>query len=230
MPNQTISLPLPPRFVQPLPFVVRQACTADDLRRVAQLRANAYGRHLPAFSQSLRSIEAADLSADTVVLLAQSKADGRTIGTVRMQVNRERPLPLQASVALPASFVDGGPLIEATRLAVESGALGAQACSALLKSAMLHGMAAKAAWIIATARRPLDRVYRSLLFRDVFDQGQPLPMRHVGNLPHHILALPLGEVHALSGGHRLAQYMFGTEHPDLLIDASRLSAGAPLAA
>lgn len=218
--------PMPTRARHPtaLPFVVRAATSPDDLRQVAQLRAEAYGRHLPAFASVLRRVEDADRSPGVVVLLARGKDDGRIVGTVRLQVDHERPLPVEASVALPGWLRGDGPLVEATRLGVEASERGAMARNALLKASYLHAEAAGAAWIVATARPPLDRLYRRLLFRDAFEHQAPVPMVHVGNLPHRVLALPLRQARALSAvrHHPLAAYFFDTDHPDLVINAAPL--------
>jgi hypothetical protein len=207
-----------------LPFVVRPATGPDDLRQVAQLRAEAYGRHLPAFASVLRKVEDADRNPGVVVLLAEGKDDGRMVGTVRLQIDHERPLPVEASVVLPAWLRGDGPLVEAMRLGVEASERGAMARNALLKASYLLALASGAAWIVATARPPLDRLYKRLLFRDVFDRLEPVPMGHVGNLPHHVLALPLQQARALCAAHQhpLATYFFDTDHPDLVINAAPL--------
>lgn len=127
---------------------------------------------------------------------------------------------------------DAGPTIEPTRLAVEAGEHGALARNALLKACYLYAMAAGAAWIVAAARRPVDRLYETLLFRDVFEGGPAWPMAHIGNLPHRVLALPVREARALAvaRGHRLTTHFFETEHLDLIVDAAPLRARALAAA
>lgn len=214
----------PTRQTMTLPFVVRPATHPGDLSKVTQMRVAAYGRHLPAFAARLRTVEEADRGPGVVVLLAESKDDGRPLGTVRLQVDLLRALAIEASVVLPAWLRDGGPLVEATRLGVEAGVCGALARDALLKACYLYALAAGAAWIVAAARRPLDRLYEALLFRDVFAGGPLLTMRHVGHLPHRVLALPVREARALSiaRGHPLAAHFFETEHPDLIVDAAQL--------
>jgi hypothetical protein len=51
-------------------------------------------------------------------------------------------------------------------------------------------------------------------------------MRHVGDLPHRVLALPVREARALSvaRGHPLTAHFFETDHPDLIVDAAPLRA------
>ncbi|MBL8327073.1 MAG: hypothetical protein JNJ89_19160 [Rubrivivax sp.] len=219
--------PTPPsRQTITLPFVVRRATSPEDLCKVTQMRSEAYGRHLPAFAARLRTVEDADRGPGVVVLLAESKDDGRPVGTVRLQVDHERALPIEASVILPAWLRDAGPIIEATRLGVEASECGALARNALLKASYLYSVAAGTSWIVAAARRPLDRLYQGLLFRDVFEGGPLLPMQHIGELPHRVLALPVREARALSmaRGHPLAAHFFETEHPDLIVDAAPLRA------
>lgn len=215
--------PLPAR-AQSWPFTVRPARDDRELSRVAAFRAAAYGRHIPAFAASLRSIEAADRARASVVILAEDKVDRRIVGSVRLHLGRDRPLPLEASLVLPDWLTDDGPLLEPTRLAVEASEQGALARNALFKACFRYGQAAGASWLVATARRPLDRLYEGLLFRDVFDDGLARPMRHIGDLPHRVLALPLHGVQALyrAQRHPLSGYMTDIDHPDLVVDASRL--------
>lgn len=221
-----------PVRAQRWPFVVRPARDDHDLNRVAVFRAAAYGRHVPAFASRLRSIEAADRARASVVILAEDKNDRRIVGSVRLHLGRDRPLPLEASLVLPTWLTDDGPLLEPNRLAIEAGEEGAQARNALFKACFLYGQAAGAAWLVAAARRPLDRLYLGLLFRDVFDDGLARPMRHIGDLPHRVLGLPLRGVRTLyeAKRHPLAAYMLQTEHPDLIVDAARLYAPARVAA
>ncbi len=214
----------PPRHTQLLPFVVRPSHGDHDLERVARLRVQAYGRHLPAFAARLRTPEAADVARDTLVLLAEDKLDGRLLGSVRLQLGLARGLPLEASVPLPAWLTQDGPRVEPTRLVIEAGLHGPLVRNALFKACYLQARRAGANWLVAAARAPLDRLYQRLLFRDVFDDALPRPMRHIGDLPHRVLALPLREVVALyrATDHGLTGFMLDTDHPDLIVDAAGL--------
>jgi hypothetical protein len=209
---------------QSWPFVVRPARDDHDLSRVAVFRAAAYGRHLPEFAVRMREIELADRARASVVLLAEDKLARRIIGSVRLHLGRDIPLPLESSLVLPTWLVDDGPLLEPTRLAVEASESGALARNALFKACFLYARAAGATWLVAAARRPLDVLYGRLLFRDIFGDGLARPMKHIGDLPHRVLGLPLRGVEALyqSRRHPLSDYVFETEHPGLMVDAARL--------
>jgi hypothetical protein len=71
--------------------------------------------------------------------------------------------------------------------------------------------------MVITARAPLDRQYESLLFKDVFGAGEYIPMRHVGNIPHRVLAFEVGSARArwAAANHPLLNFMCGTHHPDI---------------
>jgi len=79
--------------VEHFPFTVRIVKNPDDLQKVADLRSQAYARHIPEFAQQLTTPEAADTGPDTYVLLVESKDDaqegGRSLGTMRIHVNRQ---------------------------------------------------------------------------------------------------------------------------------------------
>lgn len=213
-----------------LPFVVRRAKSPADLEKVARLRATAYGRHLPDLGTQLQRVEHADRDPHAVVLLAEAKEDGRAVGTVRLRVDRHGPLTIEASVALPRWMCDAGPVLEPNRLAVEARELGTPARNALLKATYLHALAAGVQWVVVAARWPIDRLYESFLFSDVFAPGVLVPMRHCENMPHRVMALSMPDVPrlAIEKGHPMAAAFFDTDHPDLIVDATPLL--APMAA
>lgn len=63
--------------VEDLPFTVRIVHSPDDLQKAADLRRQAYARHLPEFAGQLATPEAADTAPDTYVLLVESKDDAQ---------------------------------------------------------------------------------------------------------------------------------------------------------
>ncbi len=87
-----------------LDFTVRIAAPGTDLADVAALRAQAYGHHLPGLAQGMAQPDAADTAPGSTVLLCRDKASGRAIGSARIQRNHPRPLPIEASLALPAAL------------------------------------------------------------------------------------------------------------------------------
>lgn len=103
--------------VEDLPFRVIRVTSLDDLSRVAQIRQQAYGRHLPQFAQSLVLPEPADFEANTLVLLAISKQDNAPLATMRIHTNCNGPLPLEQAVNLPVE-IRSAALAEAVRFSV----------------------------------------------------------------------------------------------------------------
>lgn len=59
--------------IENLPFTVRIINSPDDLQKAADLRRQAYARHIPEFAEQLVAPEAADTGPDTYVLLVESK-------------------------------------------------------------------------------------------------------------------------------------------------------------
>jgi hypothetical protein len=98
-----------------LPFTVEVVRDVESLQAAVRVRQQAYSRHLPTFSATLAAPEAADLEPGVAVLLARSKLDGSALGSMRIQTNLLRPLPVEASVELPSALRDAN-LAEATRL------------------------------------------------------------------------------------------------------------------
>lgn len=211
--------PLPAQQRESLPFVVRPARSRPDLRKVAMIRHQAYGRHLPEFAATLQEPEAADFDEGTIVLLAEAKSDGRPVGTARIQTNRSAPLPLEGSFELP-DWLQGKALVEVTRLGVEASAIGHLAKLALFKACYRQWLADGIDWAVIAARSPLDTLYEGLLFRDVPKDGRAVNMRHIGNLPHRVMALsvPRARDAMFRYGHPMYSYAWETEHPDIRLD------------
>lgn len=167
---------------------IRPALSAADRARVAAVRHQAWARHVPAMAEALREPEPEDADDANLVLLAESAEDGGAIGTIRIHDNGATPLPLEASVTLPWWLRDAA-LAEAMRLAVVPHEHQRLARDALFKAAYRHCLDEGIEWMVVTARSPIDRIYESLHFGDVFDDGRRVPVRHAGNLPHRVMAL-----------------------------------------
>ena len=78
---------------------------------------------------------------------------------------------MEASVDLPAYF-HGLRLIEATRLSVLGSLQASLVRNALFKTFFQYCLSQKAAWMLAAGRRPVDRLYDSMLWRDVDGVGK----------------------------------------------------------
>jgi hypothetical protein len=204
---------------QHLPFTVRTVRTADDLAKAVMIRHAAYNRHVPDVARTLAAPEALDSDPGTIVLLAESKLDGSPLGTMRIQTNRGRPLALEASVELP-DWLQGQRLAEATRLGVAETRIGRIVKTVLFKAYFQYCLVNDINWLVIAARSPLDRQYEALLFSDVFDEDQFIPMAHAGNIPHRVLAFDVlsAEERWQDATHPLLDFMCATHHPDILVN------------
>jgi hypothetical protein len=208
--------PTPWMTEEKLPFTIQIATSEEQLQKAVQIRHAAYSRHVPDFAKQLQSPEPKDFEPGTVVLLAESKLDGTALGTMRIQTNHYSPLGLEQSVELP-DWLQGRNLAEATRLGISEGREGRVVKTLLFKAYFLYCLHAEIDWMVITARKPLDRQYDALLFCDVFADGALIPMRHVGNIPHRVMAFEVGtaERRWAAASHPLFNYIFRTYHPDL---------------
>ncbi len=199
-----------------LPFTVRIARTETDLEKAVGIRASAYARHVPAFAETLRRPETYDREQGSIVLLAESKFDGSSLGTMRIQTNLGQPLGIEESLSLP-DWLQGRRLAEATRLGVAEAGAGRVVKTVLFKAYWLCCLAAEIDWMVITARKPLDRQYQALQFIDVVPGGDLVPMHHVGNIPHRVMAFEVGtaEERWTKTAHPLLGFMCGIYHPDL---------------
>lgn len=201
--------------IERLPFTIRIADNEDSLLKAVDMRRAAYGRHLPEFAATM-TIESSDRAVDTAVLLAESRLDGRALGTMRIQTNVDRPLAVEQSVRLP-EWLRSARLAEATRLGVAGGTIGRMVKVALCKALFMYCAQQGVDWMVITARSPLDREYEAMLFSDVFAKNEFVPMSHVGGMPHRVLAKPVAVAQQrwAQVGHPLYKFVFDTVHPDI---------------
>jgi hypothetical protein len=211
------------RKEEALPFTISVVREEVRLEKAVSIRYAAYARHVPAFAAKLTEPEPNDRDAGSILLLAESKLDGTPVGTMRIQTNRYKPLAIEGSVKLPENF-HGATLSEATRLGIGEGRIGNVAKIALFKAYYLCCIATGIDWMVIAARPPLDRQYEALLFDDLFP-GEMKEMRHGNNIPHRVLTLKVGRVEPTwrETGHKLYDYFFRTNHPD--IDVSGVESG-----
>lgn len=199
-----------------LPFTVKIVHDDVALGKAVSIRHAAYARHVPAVAALLEKAERYDSDEGSVVLLAESKMDGSPLGTMRIQTNRYNKLAVEQTVELPGWLQDRS-LAEATRLGIAEGRIGRLVKTMLFKAYFQYCESADIDWMVITARAPLDRQYEALLFKDVYGAREYIPMRHVGNIPHRVLAFEVGSARArwAAANHPLLNFMCGTHHPDI---------------
>lgn len=211
----------PSNPVERLPFTIKAVANEEQLQKAVSIRHSAYARHVPEFANRLTEPESSDFDPGAVVLVAESKLDGTALGTMRIQTNRLGPLKLEESVDLP-DWLEGQGLAEATRLAISEGREGRLVKVVLFKAYFLYCVRAKIDWMVITARKPLDRQYEALQFRDVFPDQGLLPMKHVGNLPHRVMAFNVqtAEQSWIASRHPLYGFMCNVVHPDIQLSTA----------
>lgn len=199
-----------------LPFTIRRVASEADLWKAVRVRHAAYERHVPEFARELVRPEACDYGDDAVVFLAESKLDGSALGTARMQTNLAAHLHLEESIALP-DWLQGKPLAEMSRLGVDNGRTGRMVKTALLKAGVMYCQENGIEWALATGRAPIDRQYEQLAFVDVFPEQGFIPLRHVGNIPHRVMAFDITTIEArwTAARHPLLNFFCHTRHPDI---------------
>lgn len=168
-----------------------EATLTADLLKAVQVRHDAYARHKPALAARLRAPEPDDTADDCFVLLAERKLDQVPLGTMRVQVNDHRPLPMEQRIELPR-WLQGKRLADARRLAVAQGQHAAGVRIALCKASFLRLHTQRVDWSLVGARPPLNKMYERLLFTDILDGGSYIP-DPVFNEPHQALAFEIAK-------------------------------------
>jgi len=198
-----------------LPFTVRLVRNEQDLQKAIQVRHAAYARHVPEFAESLLQPEAADFEEGAVIFLAESKMDGSAIGTIRVQTNQFNPLEIEHSVMLP-DWLQNCSIAEATRLGVH-GKEGRIVRCALSKAYFQYCQHKGIEWMLVTGRAPVDREYDRMQFEEVFPNRGYIPMKHIGDIPHRVLALKvsIGQARWAEKNQPLYNFFFQTQHDDI---------------
>jgi hypothetical protein len=219
------------RNVERLPFTIRRVASEADLLKAVAVRHAAYARHLPEFAKTLAAPEACDYDSDAVILLAESKLDGSAMGSTRIQTNVQQPLHVEDSVELPLWLMTRR-LAEVTRLGIEEGRVGRLVKLALIKACFDYCEQNQIEYAVVTGRAPIDRQYEQLLFSDVFPGKGMVNLRHVGNLPHRVMAFEIdtGEARWAEAKHPLLGFFRHTRHPDIDVSDKRHARSRMLAA
>jgi hypothetical protein len=186
---------------------------------------------VPGFANELTLPENADSEQGVVVLLAESKFDGSPIGTMRIQTNQFKPLPLEQSVTLPES-VRTMRLAEATRLGVTQERVGRMVTTALFKAFFLYCRQNRIDYMVIAARSPVDRQYDRLLFKDVYPEIGYVPLKHAGNIPHRVMALDVNNAESIwaKAKQPLLKFILHTFHGDINVVGTSLYQSRHLAA
>lgn len=202
--------------VERLPFTIRFARDEADLRKAVSIRHSAYARHVPTLAERLKDVEPMDMEDGVSVLLAESKLDGRPVGTMRIQTNVYRPLALEGSVTLPDRF-KGMVLAEATRLGVTQERMGRMVTTLLFKAFLMHCLNDGVDFMVIAARSPMDRRYEALMMEDIFPEQGYIPMKHASDIPHRVMSLEMTTLKECweEMQHPLYELFFHTSHPDI---------------
>jgi hypothetical protein len=217
------------RVEESLPFTLKIVHTQAELNQAVLIRQAAYDRHLPDFAKSLIKPEAADFEKGTVVLLAESKADGSPVGTMRIQTNAYKPLCLEQSIDLP-NWLKELPMAEATRLGVTNQVGGRLVTTALFKAFYMYCQQIGVEWMVIAGRAPVDRMYQRMLFDDVVPGQGFVPLAHANNLPHRVMSFNVKTAFEKwsAVNHPLLNFAALTHHPDITLDIPRKPLAMPI--
>lgn len=210
-----------------LNFTVRLVRTPEQLARAVGVRSSAYGRHVPELGRLLKAKEESDIHPASVVFLAEAKADGSPIGTLRILTNRSEALPLERHIALP-DYLSRDTIAYVERLAVLPRADASTAKTALFKALHRYCLATQIRWMVVGARKALERQYLSLGFVDVFPDQPPALLPQISPNPLRILNFDslAAERRWHEVQHPLYRFMFLDHHPDIQVFSSISSSWA----
>lgn len=211
-------------MTESLSFTLRQAVSDDDVQLACNVRAEAYGRKVPAYRETMLTPDDVDLSPWTTIYLCEDKLSGAAVGTMRIQSTANGgaleiekhariPLPLKshgrAEISRLSAVADADPFV---RLA-------------MWKAGYLHCMATRVRWLVLGVRAPgLLRAYEQMGAEDLTD---PTVLPYAGNLSYRILGLDVlsAESKWQEKNHPLLKFMVETTHPDIQMPLMHRFAG-----
>ena len=211
--------------IELLPFVVRRANSDEDFVALSALRAAAYARHdyLPGVSERLRSIDETDLRS--TLLVAESKADGEIIGTIRVNSSLRGATPIPEQ--MPKVEFEGDSFTYVDRFAAQQGPLADIVALAMIKAQWFCAYQEGVQWIVAAALPALARRYRMVGLRSLAgaERGR-FQIPHLHTKPYEAVGERLP---GMPGNLRrvapfLAPFFLEKDHPDILFDKPALLA------
>jgi hypothetical protein len=199
-----------------LPFTVKVVACDEELQKVVSIRQSAYARHIPELAEKLKVAESSDHDEDSIILLAESKLDGSPMGTMRIQTNRQRELPLERAMPFP-DWLASSSLAHFSRLGIQQGLVGRLVKVALFKASYLLCLQSDIDHIVLAARSPLDRQYSQLLFDDAYPDAGFVPLASAGNVPHRLMKAHVSSLDQRwrDADCKLYPFMVKTHHPDI---------------
>lgn len=201
-------------MTESLSFTLRQAVSDEDVGLARRVRAEAYGRKVPAYRATMLTPDEVDSSPWTTVYLCEDKLSGEPVGTMRIQTTADGgALEIEKYAAIPAALQPYR-RAEISRLSAAAGA-DPFVRLALWKAGYLHCMATRIRWLVLGVRRPGHvRAYELMGAEDL---TQPTQLPYAGNLMYRILGLDVlsAESKWQEMNHPLLQFMVKTTHPDI---------------
>ncbi len=204
-----------------LPFRIRIVRNEEQLSKAIRIRAEAYERHWPNLYLQLQSPEEQDRNPNSLIFLAERKKDGEPIGTMRVDTNLVSPLAITSSIELPES-ITSKTTAYVTRLGVKQGSIGTLVKLSLFKSLHRYCLAKQLNWLLVGIRPPGDRDYVRLGFKDIFEEGQLVPISSSGGVPVRLMCFEVvsGERRWHEGNNPSYKFMCEDFHPDIEIFSS----------
>ncbi len=185
------------------------ARTEEQLARAISVRWQAYDRHLPEVARELHKPEREDYEPGSIVLLAESKADGTPLGTLRIQTNLWKQVEFEEYLPLPAKY-RGQVLAHIARLGITKGKSATLVKLALFKAMHRYCLANQVAYLLVVGVPPRDRWYDQLSFSDIFDEKQLFLVPSSHGFPGRMMSFEVASAERRwrESNHPLYNFMF----------------------
>lgn len=201
-------------------FIIRIARTEEQLRQVTRLRYQSYSRTIPSLKETVNGPDSADYAQSTVILLAEDRATGSPLATVRIEVADDGYYLPRDLLDLP----DGIP-VEATsyysRLAACSGRNGTAAKLSIVKAAVRYSLAVGKHWVLAATPPGRARNYRMLGLKKLTDKP-PVAMPGFEHIELILLGVNLFDLErtARDRNEGFLKFLFSPASPEIEVFSS----------
>jgi hypothetical protein len=218
--HQGAAAPCSSTSIVALPVRVRVAQTAEDMSALCLLREEAYSKHR--YSSTLKSnlgyLNDADRAA--CLLIAEDKATGEVLGTIRLTFSLHSKAPLLEN--MPVQEVGSDSFVYPDRFAVKKHAHAKVVSLALLKSVLLFAQVCEADWILGSALKPLVPKYAMVGLRALVAPSAHFYAKDLHEHPYLAMGERVRDIPATVRRDTppIAVFLYDQTHPDLVVTKS----------
>jgi hypothetical protein len=214
-------------YLENLDFKVRLLRDDQKLKSAMQLRKAVFTRHhSSAIGEHLASLDShdkKDTQSGSTLFIAEAKADGAIVGSVRIQTNAHRPLSVEHEVPLP-KIMRGRHLAMLSRMSIASGNAGKDVFLGLGKAIYLYCVAKQIHTVfLSTPVNSLNRMYPRFAWKNISDVHEKYSFQNDPGLEFSVFYWDIATLKVCmktGAANRVYDFIFEKYHPDVEVFTS----------